>query len=257
MEKKTSAIYKVMKRILKTAYPKIHLEGTEYLKDGPSIIVGNHTQMHGPIVCEFYIPGEHYTWCAGEMMHLKDVPTYAYKDFWSEKSKYSRPFYKLASYLIAPLSTFIFNNANTIGVYHDSRILSTFRDTLKKLEDGANIIIFPEHNIPYNHIVYEFQNKFVDIAKLYYKKTGLKLTFAPLYIAPNLKKMYLGPPIQFCPENPMEEERKRICKYLMTQITEIACALPEHTVVPYKNIPKKNYPSNKILEKNHHENTCC
>ena len=24
----------------------------------------------------------------------------------------------------------------------------------------------------------------------------------------------------------------------------IACALPEHTVVPYRNIPKKDYPSN-------------
>ena len=66
----------------------------------------------------------------------------------------------------------------------------------------------------------------------------------PLYIAPTLKKMYLGKPIRFCADNPMEEERKRICDYLMKEITEIACSLPEHTVVPYNNIPKKDYPSN-------------
>ena len=30
----------------------------------------------------------------------------------------------------------------------------------------------------------------------------------------------------------------------MNEITDIACNLPEHTVVPYRNIPKKYYPSN-------------
>lgn len=30
----------------------------------------------------------------------------------------------------------------------------------------------------------------------------------------------------------------------MDEITAVAEALPEHTVVPYRNIPKKDYPSN-------------
>ena len=58
------------------------------------------------------------------------------------------------------------------------------------------------------------------------------------------KKMYLGKPIRFDSAAPIKEERKRICTYLMDEITAIACSLPEHTVVPYNNIPKKLYPSN-------------
>ena len=146
--------------------------------------------------------------------------------------------------MIAPLSVCVFNNANTIGVYHDSRILSTFKQTVARLQQGASIVIFPEHNVPYNHILCEFQDRFIDVAKLYYKKTGKELAFVPLYIAPTLKKMYLGKPIRFCAANPMEQERKRICEYLMEEITEIACSLPQHTVVPYQNIPKKEYPTN-------------
>ena len=42
----------------------------------------------------------------------------------------------------------------------------------------------------------------------------------------------------------MEQERSRICNYLMDEITSIACSLPRHTVVPYPNIPKKDYPCN-------------
>lgn len=243
-DKKVSRTYRFIKWIVKTCYPKIDVVGEENLPEEPAVIVGNHTQMNGPIACELYTPGEHYIWCAGQMMHLKEVPAYAFQDFWSQKPKWTHPFYKLLSYIIAPLSVCVFNNANTIGVYHDTRIISTFKNTVVKLQEGANVVIFPEHDVKYNNIVCEFQDRFVDVAKLYFKRTGKELAFVPLYIAPKLKKMYLGKPIRFCSANPMEEERSRICQYLMDEITEIARSLPEHTVVPYNNIPKKEYPFN-------------
>ena len=243
-ERKVSPVYKVIKWLVKVFYPKIEVVGVDNLPDEPVMVVGNHTQMNGPIACELYFPGNRYTWCAGEMMHLKDVPAYAYKDFWSNKPKYIRWFYKLLSYIIAPLSVCVFNNAQTIGVYHDARIISTFKQTVQRLQEGSSVVIFPEHDVPHNHIICQFQDKFIDIAKLYYKRTKKELAFVPLYIAPTLKKMYLGKPIRFCAANPMEEERARICEYLMKEITEIAVSLPEHTVVPYNNVPKKDYPSN-------------
>lgn len=243
-KKKWSWLYAVIKWAVKVCYPKIEVVGQENLPDEPVIIVGNHCQMNGPIVGELYVPGEPYIWCAGEMMQLKEVPDYAFRDFWSQKPKWTHPFYKLLAYIIAPLSVCVFNNARTIGVYHDSRILSTFKNTVKKLQEGKSVVIFPEHDVKHNNIIYDFQDKFIDIAKLYYKKTGKELAFVPLYIAPKLKKIYLGKPIRFCAAEPMEEARSRICKYLMNAITTIARNLPEHTVVPYRNIPKKEYPSN-------------
>ncbi len=256
-EKKVSPAYKVVKALVRLFYPKMEVVGTENLPDGAAMIVGNHTQMHGPIACELYFPGNRYTWCAGQMMELKEVPGYAYQDFWSQKPKRSRWFYKIVSYIIAPLSVLIFNNANTIAVYHDNRILGTFRETVKKLQSGASVVVFPEHDVPYNHILCEFQDRFIDIARLYYKRTGKELDFVPLYIAPDLKKMVLGRPIRFCATNSHEEERKRICTYLMEQITDLACALPKHTVVPYRNIPKKLYPSNISDEGENHAETSC
>lgn len=243
-ENKISPLYKAIKWLVKVFYPRIEVVGKENLPDEPVLVVGNHAQMNGPIACELYFPGNRYTWCAGEMMHLKDVPAYAYQDFWSNKPKYIRWFYKLLSYIIAPLSVCVFNNAQTIGVYHDARIISTFKQTVQRLQEGSSVVIFPEHNVPHNHIICQFQDKFIDVARLYYKRTKKELAFVPLYIAPTLKKMYLGKPIRFCAANPMEEERARICEYLMQEVTAIAISLPEHTVVSYKNVPKKDYPSN-------------
>lgn len=242
--KRTSLLFRAIKRMVCLFYPKMEVVGTENLPDEAAVIVGNHSQMHGPIACELYFPGKRYIWCAGQMMHLKDVPAYAYKDFWSGKPKYTRWFYKLLAYIIAPLSVVVFNNAHTIGVYRDNRILSTFKNTVNGLQEGANIVIFPEYDEEYNHILCEFQDRFIDVARLYYKRTGLELSFVPMYIAPYLKKMYLGKPVRFCASEPIEQERKRICGCLMSEISEIACNLPRHIVVPYRNIPQKYYPYN-------------
>ena len=243
-EKKTSIFFKIVKWCVKVFYPKMQVEGVENLPDEPVIIVGNHCQMNGPIVGELYVPGEPYIWCAGEMMHLKDVPAYAFRDFWSQKPKWTYPLYKLLSYIIAPLSVCVFNNARTIDVYHDTRLLSTFKNTVKTLQEGRSVVIFPEHDVKHNHIVYDFQDRFIDIAKLYYKKTGKELAFVPMYIAPKLKKLCLGKPVRFCAAEPIDAERSRICNCLMDEITATAEVLPEHTVVPYRNISKKDYPSN-------------
>jgi hypothetical protein len=237
-------LYKIIKGLVWFYYPKLEVVGAENLPEEPCIIVGNHTQMNGPICAELYCPGKHYTWCAGQMIHMKDVPGYAFQDFWSQKPKWTHPLYKLLSYIIAPLAVCIFNNANTIGVYRDARIVGTFKNTVKRLQEGNHVVIFPEHDVKHNHIIYEFQDRFIDVARMYHKKTGKALSFVPLYIAPNLRQAHLGKPIRFCAANSMEEERRRICRYLMEEITAMACALPVHTVIPYRNIPKKNYPKN-------------
>lgn len=237
--------FRILRAIVKLCSPRFQLEGLENLPDEPCIVVANHSHMYGPIAGELYFPGPRKIWCAGQMMHLKEVPAYSFQDFWYDKPKWSRPFYKLLSYLIAPFAVCLFRNAHTIAVYRDSRIISTFRNTVLSLERGENVIVFPECYTPRNNIIYAFQDKFIDVAKLYHKRTGKTVSFVPMYIAPMLKTMYLGKPTAFDPGAPAEQERHRISEYLMAQITEIGVSLPLHTVVPYPNVSKKYYPKNK------------
>jgi hypothetical protein len=255
MSKKISAfVYRIVLFLVKVFYPKTEVFGVDNLPDEECVIIANHTQMNGPICAEIYFPRKRYTWCAGEMMHLKEVPSYAFGDFWSQKPKKIQPFYKILSYIIAPLSVCVFNNAQTIGVYKDKRIMHTFKETVKKLSEGADIVVFPEQDKKYNHIVYDFQEGFIDIAKLYHKRCGKEICFVPMYIAPDLKQMHIGKPIRYIADNEAPYEKKRICKYLMDEITDIAVNLPKHTVVPYRNISKKDYPSNKEVQ---NEKTGC
>lgn len=246
MKKKLSRLcFRIVRWLVWLFYPRINVEGMENVTEEPVMYVGNHSQMNGPITAELYFPGDPYIWCAGQMMHLKEVPAYAYADFWSEKPKAVRWFYKLLSYVIAPLSVSVFTNARTIGVYKDARAVNTFKQSVKMLTEGTSQVIFPEHAVPHNNIVYDFQDKFIDAARLYYRKTGKELCFVPVYLAPKLKTLYIGKPTRFRGDAPIEEERGRICTYLMSEITKMAEELPRHTVIPYRNIPRKDYPTNK------------
>ena len=243
--KRVSSLFRVVKYVISLFYPKMEIIGRENLPEGPVIIVGNHSQIHGPLACELFFPEKRYTWCAGEMMDLKKVPDYAYKDFWSYKPKYLQPLFRLLSYIIAPIAVFIFNNANTIAVHHDLHIMSTFKVTLAKLHEGNKVVIFPEHDTEHNNIIFDFQDKFIDVAKLYHKRHGEELPFVPMYIAPNLNKIVLGKAVYFNGEADPSEERSRIKEKLMSDISEIGRDLPRHRVIPYRNMPKKDYPWSK------------
>ena len=243
-EKRTPWLYRAIRWLVWLFSPKFRLSGAENLPDEPCVIVGNHSQMYGPIAGELYTPVKHEIWCAGEMMHRREVPAYAYRDFWSGKPRAVRWFYRILSYLVAPLSEFLFTNAHTVAVYRDARLITTFRDSVAGLQEGCSIVIFPECYTEHNNIVHEFQDRFVDLARFYYKKTGRELSFVPMYVAPRLSTVFYGKPIRFCADAPIDGERKRICGELMDAITAIAVAQPEHTVIPYPNVSRKLYPKN-------------
>ena len=115
------------------------------------------------------------------------------------------------------------------------------------MQDGHNLLIFPEKDEKFNNVLYAFQENFIDMAKLYYKKSGVALSFVPMYIAPRLRAAYFAAPIEFDPTADIADERRRITSYLAEEITKIAIALPRHTVVPYRNIKKRHYLTNQDI----------
>ncbi len=238
-------IFRFIKQVAFILVHKYEIVGLENLPDGPAVVVGNHSHTYGPVVCELYYPKEHYTWCVSDMMEKEKVAAYAYKDFWSKKPMIVRPFFKLVSHMIPPLSEFIFTNADTIPVYHDKRIIKTFSLSSDKLKENANIVIFPEEYTEYNNIVHRFQRGFVHVAKYHFRQTNEALPFVPMYVCPSLNKLVFGTPIWYNPNAKSKEEEERICSYLQDAISEIAYKMPRHKVVPYPNVSKRKYPFNE------------
>lgn len=245
LNKRKGLLFKIIKATISGFYGRVKYVGEENIPQEPCIFIGNHAQMHGPIVAELRSPFRRYTWCIGNMLHLREFPKYAFQDFWGYKPKWTHWFYKMLACIIAPLGTYIFRNADVIGVYKDMRGRSTFRNSIRVLNENYNLIIFPECHTEFNEIVNEFQDKFVDLARMYFKETGKELMFVPMYIAPSLRTIVYGKPIKFNSQKSITEQRKEICDYLKIEVTNLAKTLPAHTVIPYANIPKNQYPKSK------------
>lgn len=175
-------------------------------------------------------------------MSVRTVPAYAYEDFWRSKPPATRWLFRLLSYLIAPLAAFIFRYADTIPVYRDFRIATTFRRSVHTLMEGKALVIFPESREEYNTIINLFQRHFVDLGRMVGRKEKKPLVFVPFYIAPDLRQVVFGEKVVFSQENPIIEERERVCTLLQERITSLALTLPDHRVVPYNNLPKNQYP---------------
>ena len=236
--------YKIVRKFLLVFYPKLTVNNLEQIPEEPCVIISNHCQIAGPFSCELFFPGNNMIWCAGELCHKEQVAEFAYDDFFKFKSKKYKWWYKLQARLLVYVLPFLFNNSSTIPVYRGFKIAETFNNTIKALEEGKNVIIFPESFDGYNNIINKFHEGFVDIGKMYYKRTGKNLAFVPMYLAPKLKSAYLDEPIIYNGENSVKDERKRLCKYLEDTITERGRSLPRHIVVPHDNIPKKDYKYN-------------
>ena len=220
-EKKPSGLFRAVKALVRAVYPKITVEGLENLPAGEAVLVGNHAQIHGPISAELYLGDDRWTWCAGQMMNRPEIAAYAYQDFWSQKPAATRWIYKGLSHLLV------------------------LRHAADRLAEGDKIVIFPEHDVPRNDVLCDFQDRFVDVARLYYGKCRKELSFIPMYVAPRLKKIVLGTPIPFDAQRPIEEERRRICEALMDAVTALCRTQPRHVVIPYRNTSKKDYPVNR------------
>lgn len=242
-------VFKILKFFVSIKYRKIKIDGLEDLPECDTIIVANHAQLNGPIIAELFMPENCYIWANGQMTDFREVPSYAMEDFFPYKKGWKRVFYKIASYLMAPLLPCIIKNARAIPVYHDIRLASTIKNTIRKLSAGKIILIFPEKHEKRNNIINQFREHFVDVARIYHRRTGKTISFIPMYIAPKLNYCCFGKKILFDPNADISFERHRITEFLEEEITSLGRSMPDHIVIPFDNISRGQYVSNK--ETNH------
>ncbi len=234
-------VYRAVRWLASLIIPKPEYIGLENVPEGPCVLVGNHAQMYGPVYAEVWLTGERAIWCNGEMMHANEVPDYAYRDFWGSKPAWSKGFWRVLSYVIAPICASVFSNAHCIGVYRDARLKDTFKESLEALEAGKRVVIFPDWDKPYNDIIYEFQDRFIALGRMYQRQFGKLLAFVPMYAAPSIRKVAIGKPVYYDDAARPSEERTRVCEALMDAVTALGKSLPRHRVTPFPNLPRKEW----------------
>ena len=183
---KKPLFFKMIEKIARVAFKKSEFYDVDKIPNEACFIISNHSQLFTPIGCQLDFPTSKVIWSTGEVASTKEFPKYAQTVFWGNKKKSVKWLYKILSYILAPIFSYVIRHADTLPVYRDARMLSTFKYTVETIHNGTNVIILPESPVEYNHIVNEFNDKFIDAARFYYTKYKKELYFGEV----TLNKIY-------------------------------------------------------------------
>ena len=202
------------------------------LRDGePVIFLCNHGEFYGPVVATLFIPAPVRPWVISEIaVDKEEMAQYLYR-FTISRQRWIPEKWKMPiARFIGPISVWAMDQLEGIPVFRNKpmQLMRTFRLSTEALQAGDNLLIFPENpNAAGENHGYERQGVgelfegFAMIAPIYYKRTGKRCRFIPVFAHQERRTLTFGSPIDYDPENDSAAEQRRIAREAEEQLRGI------------------------------------
>ncbi|MBP5210927.1 MAG: hypothetical protein J6Z27_03715 [Bacteroidales bacterium] len=211
---------------------RLKIVGKENLSHGdfPSVFVCNHDAINGPVSAVTYLPTYYRVWIHDEMLDY-DV---ARKNISHTLRALPRFFGKfLGGKMIDAATRFTcwaLNSFNPVPVRRGTsrEVLTTFIVSLQALQEGDNLLIFPETpgkgeiTQSSDESIRSFYTGFAHLGKVYFDKCGKSLLFYPVYIDKKKRQFRIGEAVRFNPDLDATESKQIIAAELHRQMTEFS-----------------------------------
>lgn len=243
---------KTLMNIARRIVPHPTLVITEPIPSGePVVFVANHEKNYGPAMMQLFFPISYRPWIIYNMLDEDACKPYIQESFFCERLRWPRWLSKPVTAILTPLLVRLMHATNPVPVYRErpDRIVETFHQSIKALENGDNLLIFPEkpEAQSFSDEVNEFFEGFLYLAKLYYRKIGKGLLFCPVSINPKSVTISVGKTVRFNPDIEYHVESERIRKHLMEQVAGLYC---QPWLQEKKADQELVYQSGQVLEPN-------
>ena len=224
---------RALKAVIRTLY-RHELRGAENIRAesaNPIVFLCNHGEMYGPVVSVCYLPVAVRSWSIDKVMgDVDEVTAYIYKYTFSQVKWLPPPLRHPVARLAARLLCWCLRQLESIPVYRDSpgRLMKTFRASVEALQAGDNLLIFPENpNAEGEDHGYEasglgeFFSGFTMLAPLYWRRTGKRCRFLPMYANKQSRVIAIGTEIVWDPDADSHDETERIVREAREQMTRM------------------------------------
>lgn len=231
--KKKQPIWRFVRKIFKLIYPvkEINFEGEKFTEK--CIIVSNHCNKKGPMVYEVNLPIFHARWGAYQMLgNYKSRFKYLRDVLYIQKNKVGKKKASFKAFFEAFFSLSIYKGMKVIPSFPDARLRKTLDCSIKTLESGCAVGIYPEDSSNgYFDEMTSFLPGFVLLSNVYYKKHGEDLPVYSMYYDDKQKKIYVGKPfyVQKLIESGMNKEQ--VAEFFKNEVNRLY-----YTYVKQKNI---------------------
>lgn len=209
-------------------------------RNEPVVFVSNHAMQYGPINMLYSFPYQNYRpWTTFKLCFFKYVPKHIMTDMLSQTKGIVRVLSKIVAFLLTPAIVYFFRAIESVPVYTAPQILTTFKKSIETLKEGKDLFIFPESPMVDEtcHYCQKFHTGFTAFVDEYYRETGRKLKFYPMYVCQEHHKIMVGKPVEYNPDSNMlkKEQMRYMAEELHQRIEDLAAKLPPHKMIVYNS----------------------
>ena len=214
--------FRVLKKIMVIRYKKpefIYL-GEKFSKS--SIILSNHEGTDAPLSLELYCDQPIRMWGASEMNSgLRELYKYQTRVYYHQRKHWNLHLARLFCLIASPLTNLFYSGLNLISTYRDERFLKTLRESTRAIENGENIVIFPEiAERGYLSELEGFYEGFVMLAEVL-KRRGYDVPIYVTYFKKKEKIYVVDKPVLYSELCQNGATRKEIAKKLLERCNEL------------------------------------
>ncbi len=220
--KKRKLYFRVLKKLMKPRYkePTFIYLGKEITTG--ALILSNHEGTDAPMSLELYLDRPIRMWGAGEMNSgIIELYKYQTKVYYHEKKHWNLALARTFCLIASPLTHLFYSGLDLISTYKDLRFLRTLKESLKALQSGDNIIIYPEDSKNgYLAELEGFHEGFVMLAE-FCKKRGYDVPIYVTYFRKSDLVYIIDKPVYYSELSSNGETRAEIAKKLCDRCNEL------------------------------------
>ena len=211
-----------MKKLMRGRYkePRFVYLGEKFANGG--IILSNHEGTDAPLSLELYCDKPLRMWGASEMNSgLVQMYKYQTRVYYHEKKHWNLHLARLFCLIASPLTNLFYKGLNLISTYRDGRFLKTVRESVRAIEQGENIVVFPEmSDNGYLAQLEGFHSGFAVLAEVCAKK-GIDVPVYVTYFKKNELVYVVDRPILWSELTKDGASREEIVKKLLDRCNEL------------------------------------
>ena len=219
---KRKLYFRVLRNIMKIRYknPRFIYFGEPF--ENGALILSNHEGTDSPMSLEIYCDKPLRMWGSYEMNSgLRKLYKYQSKVYFHEKKHWNIHLSRLFCLIASPLTWLFYSGFDLISVYKDTRLIKTLRESVRAIESGDNIVVFPEDSTKgYLAELEGFHEGFVLLAELCLKR-GIDLPIYVSYFRKSDTTYIFDAPVRFSELHEKYRSREEIASYLCNRCNEL------------------------------------
>ena len=219
---KRKLYFRILKKIMKVRYkePRFVYLGERF--DKGALILSNHEGTDSPMSLEIYCDKHIRMWGSYEMNSgLAKLYKYQTEVYYHEKKHWNIHLARLFCILASPLTMLFYSGFDLISTYKDIRFTKTIRESIRALNSGDNIVVFPEDSTNgYLAELEGFHMGFVLLADICLRR-GMDIPIYVSYFRKSDLTYIFDAPVNYSVLKEMYNSREEIARYLCHRCNEL------------------------------------